>query len=33
MELPAGCTAVVSEGLVRLNYHETTVVAVFAYTL
>ena len=33
VELPAGCTGVVSEGLVRLKYHETTVVAVFAYTL
>ena len=33
VDLPAGCAAIVSEGLVRLNYRETTVVAVFAYTL
>jgi len=33
VDLPAGCSAVVSEGISRLNYHETTVVAVFASTL
>ena len=32
VDLPAGCTAVISEGIARLNYRETTVVAVFAYT-
>lgn len=32
VDLPVGCDGVVSEGLVRLNYHETTIVAVFAYT-
>jgi hypothetical protein len=33
VSLPANCAAIVSEGLVRLNYRDTTIVAVFAYTL
>jgi hypothetical protein len=33
VDLPASCSAIVSEGLVRLNYHDTTIVAAFAYTV
>jgi 2-polyprenyl-3-methyl-5-hydroxy-6-metoxy-1,4-benzoquinol methylase len=33
VDLPVGCAGVVTEGLVRLNYNETTLVAVFAYSL
>ena len=32
VDLPVGCSAVISEGITRLNYRETTIVAVFAYT-
>ncbi len=33
VELPSSCSATVSEGLVRLNYRDTTIVAAFAHTL